>query len=112
MYFDDLEATALTGGVHLSHRAFTALWSLCDQRGMRVLADVHTHPGPGVGQSPTDADNPLVARVGHVALIVPNLAIGRVLVTDIGVHRYGGDDGWDSSYDDAAADLVHVGWLP
>jgi hypothetical protein len=43
--YDDLDPDAYQGGAILFHAVGHAvLWKLCESRGLRVLADVHTHP--------------------------------------------------------------------
>jgi hypothetical protein len=49
-----------------------------------------------VNQSSIDAENPMVSQRGHVAVIIPHLAIGPVLPEQVGVHLYLGRDGWTS----------------
>ena len=107
VYFDDLEPGSLNGAVHLTHIAYSRLWELCREIGLEVLGDVHTHPGPIVSQSPVDQDNPLVAQVGHVALIVPHYAQGTIVTTDVGVYEYQGDEGWATR----PGALVHRRWF-
>ncbi len=51
----------------------------------------------------------MIARVGHIAIIVPELATRPVSPSEIGVHEYLGDDGWRSSFGEDAADLLYVG---
>lgn len=109
VYFDDLDPTCLVGSIHLSGDAYPRLWDLCAQHSLRVIADVHTHPGTSVRQSSIDAANPMISRRGHVALIVPSFAQSMVRPTDVGVHLYLGAAGWTSSFRDAAARLVYVG---
>lgn len=94
VYFDDLEPGSLNGAVHLTHVAYSRLWELCRDMGLEVLGDVHTHPGPIVSQSNIDQDNPLVAQVGHVALIIPCYSQGSIRAADVGVYVYQGNDGW------------------
>ena len=106
MYFDDLEPGSLNGAVHLTHIAYTRLWELCRQIGIEVLGDVHTHPGSIVSQSHIDQDNPLIAQVGHVALIVPHYAQGTIAISDVGVYEYQGDAGWATR----PRALVHRRW--
>ena len=44
--YDDLDPECLdTGIVRFDGRHFGKLWDLCTQRGLTVVADVHTHPG-------------------------------------------------------------------
>ena len=73
--------------------AFAALWSMCRARGLTVVGDVHTHPG-GAFQSEADRTNPMVAREGHIAIIVPNYATGRPATARIGVYEYRGNHEW------------------
>jgi proteasome lid subunit RPN8/RPN11 len=107
VFFDDLDAKSLRGGIALSGLAFSKLWDICDDEGLRVLGDVHTHPSDWVAQSDTDSSNPMVARAGHVAVIVPDFAFGRVMPTMAGVHIYDGR-GWASSFGGDAAEKVFV----
>jgi hypothetical protein len=109
VYYDDLDPDALDGGVSLYAPAFGRLWSICAAHRLRVMGDVHTHPGRFTKQSHIDRDNPMVARVGHIALIIPDLATGVVKAVDVGVHRYLGDAGWSSSFGREASRLVYVG---
>lgn len=95
VYFDDLDATCLTGGIALDGLAYSRLWDICDETQRRVIGDVHTHPRSWVGQSSTDAANPMIAQNGHIALIIPDYASHLVTARDIGLHRYLGD-GWEN----------------
>lgn len=90
VYFDDLDPNCLQGIIHFDGRAFSSLWDICADEKRLVIGDVHTHPGDGVRQSPTDEANPMVAQSGHVALIVPNFAALRVHPRQVGVHFYDG----------------------
>ena len=107
VYFDDLEPGSLNGAVHLTHAAYPGLWELCRELKLEVLGDVHTHPGSIVTQSHVDQDNPLIAQVGHVALIVPYYAQGTIATTDVGVYEYQGDNGWATR----PGALVHRRWF-
>lgn len=91
VYLDDLDPNCLQGNIHFDGKAYTKLWDICDNENLVVTADVHTHPGSGVRQSGIDAANPMIARLGHVALIIPDLATRSVTPKDIGVHQYEGD---------------------
>lgn len=107
VYFDDLEPGSLNGAVHLTHIAYSRLWELCREIGLEVLGDVHTHPGLIVSQSHIDEDNPLVAQVGHVAMIVPHYAQGSIVAADVGVYEYQGDEGWAAR----PGGVVHRRWF-
>ena len=110
-YFDDLDPNCLNGNVHFDGRAFSRLWDICEREGLVVVGDVHTHPSRHVRQSVTDQDNPMVARAGHMALIVPELAVRRVRPRRVGVHQYHDDGSWMSWYGwDAAVRLSVRGW--
>jgi proteasome lid subunit RPN8/RPN11 len=110
VYFDDLDPECLDGAVSICGEAFSRLWRICDERGMRVIADVHTHPGPFVQQSWIDAANPMVAWGGHVAIIVPHFAQQSTHPREIGVHVYQGDRTWESAFGRRAGRLLHRTW--
>lgn len=106
-YYDDLDAHCLTGGISFASSGFTELWSICEQRGLHVVADVHTHPGEWIMQSEIDATNPMIARRGHVAIIVPNYGCA-VSVTECGVHIYLGSRQWISVEHDETSPVVSI----
>lgn len=92
-YYDDLDATCLTGGITFSSSGFTRLWQICAEKGLTVVADIHTHPGSGVGQSRIDATNPMISTPGHVALIAPDY--GRpARIDECGIYVYRGSHKW------------------
>jgi hypothetical protein len=109
VYLDDIDPNCLVGGIHLHGEAYAKLWDICDEEGLGVLADIHTHPSDWVGQSSTDKDNPMMAINGHTALIAPNFATGQISPGQLGVHEYRGEAGWASSFDKEAAHLLYVG---
>ena len=96
-YYDDLDPHALdTGIITFDGGAYPALWELCRQTGLKVVADVHTHPGRA-RQSSLDRDHPMIARAGHVGLIIPNFAQGspsRREMAEMGVYEYLGAGAW------------------
>lgn len=109
VFFDDVDPACLTGGITMGAGAFGKLWQICSHHQLRVIADVHTHPGGFVDQSSIDRANPMIAIAGHVAIIVPYLA-GRTLTpNECGVHVYRGAHRWHSSFDEDAARLLYVG---
>ena len=67
-YYDDLDPGCLVGNIHIRAAGFSKLWDLCDVESLRVVADIHTHPGASVAQSSIDRANPMIAREGHLAL--------------------------------------------
>jgi proteasome lid subunit RPN8/RPN11 len=110
VFFDDVDPDCLRGHIEIGAEAFQRLWEICERERLVVVGDVHTHEGCYVGQSHIDADNPMVAQCGHVALIVPNLARGDVLAHEVGVHRYDGESGWTSWFGDDAQAKLRLGW--
>jgi len=96
--YDDLDPDAYqSGGISFHATGYAALWRHCGERELRVLADVHTHPGVSVLQSWVDQNNPMLPTVGHTALIVPNF--GRTpwwSLKDVGVYEYLGNFIWRS----------------
>ncbi|MDI5925217.1 hypothetical protein QBK93_11070 [Rhizobium leguminosarum] len=94
VYYDDLDTAAYDSGVCVLHgESFSRLWAVCRERGLTVVADVHTHPR-GAGQSKSDKTNPMVARAGHVAFIVPNFSQPPVEMSDVGIYQYCGEHQW------------------
>ena len=108
VYLDDLDPCCLTGAIEFDGLAYSKLWDLCDAADLRVIGDIHTHPGAGVHQSAIDAANPMIAQAGHVAVIVPHFADGPIKSRDVGVHRYDGA-GWQTWTGKAAARRLRVG---
>jgi len=106
-YYDDLDAHCLTGGISFASSGFTELWRICGAENLRVVADVHTHPGTWVAQSEIDATNAMIARVGHVAVIVPSYGDARC-VDECGVHIYLGSRLWIEVPADRAGAVVDV----
>ncbi len=96
--YDDLDPDAYEGGAIAFHAVgHAALWEYCGKRGLRVLADVHTHPGSYVHQSPIDQRNPMIPLQGHIALILPNFANTPWWTLDsAGVYEYLGNFEWRS----------------
>lgn len=109
VYLDDLDPDCLVGGIHFDGMAYRRLREVAIEREARVVADVHTHPGEWVEQSHTDQDNPMVARAGHIALIIPNFSAPPIKVHQVGVHEYLGDRGWRSWFGCDARKLLYVG---
>jgi hypothetical protein len=104
VFYDDLDPHCLDSGIVVFDGAvgFPKLWAICRQTDLDVVADVHTHGGLGAArQSGIDERNPMIARRGHIALVVPNLAQGHERTTDIGKHVYAGNFKWkDHSSDE------------
>ena len=96
--YDDLDPDAYQGGAIAFHAAgHAAFWEHCRTKNLRVLADVHTHPGRNVGQSWIDRRNPMIPLQGHTALIVPSFGNTKWWTLDgVGVYEYLGDFQWRS----------------
>lgn len=94
MFYDDIDPHALdTGIVHFAGSRLGALWARCRTLDCDVVADVHVHPGRAT-QSRSDQQNPVMPRAGHIALILPNYAVGRCMPNEIGIFEYLGDAHW------------------
>jgi len=94
VYYDELDAKAYASGVCvLDGSAFPKLWEACRAEGLTVVADIHTHHGPAY-QSEADRWNPMIARPGHLAVIVPNFALGTIWRHRLGLFCYQGDHRW------------------
>ena len=108
-YFDDLDPECLVGNIHIRASGFSKLWDLCDAERLRVIADIHTHPSTSVAQSSTDRANPMIAREGYLALIVPHYGTRSVQAREVGVHEYRGDRGWASWVGSRAERVLRIG---
>lgn len=95
--YDDLDPKALTGIVEFHRAGLSKLWDICKDRGLQVLADVHTHPGKDVRQSSIDKANPMLPVRGHVALIMPKFGKTSLWsLAPVGIHRFVGGGQWES----------------
>ncbi|HEX4826337.1 MAG TPA: Mov34/MPN/PAD-1 family protein [Candidatus Polarisedimenticolaceae bacterium] len=94
--YDDLDSVAYQAGAIAFHAdGYAAFWKYCREKGLAVLADVHTHPGDGVGQSSIDQRNPMMPIVGHTAIIVPKFArTSSWSLSGVGIYEYLGDFKW------------------
>jgi proteasome lid subunit RPN8/RPN11 len=93
--YDDLDPNCLTTGiVRFDGRYYGALWDLCGRQGTTVVADIHVHPG-GAAQSDSDRAYPMIARPGHLALILPWFAAGPIRRSEVGMYRYLGAKQWE-----------------
>lgn len=107
--YETLQRDVLNEGfVSLRAESFSKLWTECRRVGMTVVADVHTHEF-GPEQSRSDRANPMIALKGHIALIVPRFAQGRVTQEDIGIHVYHGAHQWTSYFGQEVCRVFVVG---
>ncbi|MBL4929506.1 Mov34/MPN/PAD-1 family protein [Fuscibacter oryzae] len=94
IYYDQLDPAAYSSGVCVLHGdAFAKLWAYCRDHELTVVADVHTHRG-AAHQSGSDRKNPMVAREGHIAIIVPDFAAEPVEQNALGIFEYRGSHMW------------------
>lgn len=108
VYYDDLDPDCLQGGISLHGFAYSKLWDICSEHGLKLIGDVHTHPSTGVKQSSIDRAHPMHSQTGHIALILPTFATAPVRATEVGVHEYLGDKGWRSHFGRDAARLLYI----
>jgi proteasome lid subunit RPN8/RPN11 len=107
--YDDLDPKCLdTGMVRFDGHYFGKLWDICKQRGISVVADVHTHP-EGSWQSDSDRAHPMISASGHIALIVPHFAAPPVDRSQIGIYRYEGSKRWSAVPEDKRRTFLHIG---
>lgn len=85
------------------------MWQTCRETGLKVVADVHTHPGPGE-QSLTDRKNPMIAERGHLALIVPEFARRRFAPSELGFYEYEGSYRWCDRSGKQAGKFFYIGF--
>lgn len=94
--YNDLDQEAFDSGIIIFNGdGYIQLWQYCAEHKLKVLADVHTHPGGWTGQSASDQRHPMVAQKGHIALIVPHFAKKRnQLLNNVGIHEFLGNKKW------------------
>ncbi|HKX50767.1 MAG TPA: hypothetical protein VJQ48_10100 [Candidatus Binatia bacterium] len=110
IFYDELDPQAYETGVCILHGdAFAKLWALCRARKLTVVADVHTHPGAGF-QSLSDKTNPMVARAGHIAIILPNFARWPIDRRQLGIFEYRGEHEWTNRSPSHAPDFFYTGF--
>jgi len=94
VYYDDLDPDACASGACvLQGDAFAKLWAVCRSKSLTVVADAHTHPHEAF-QSSADRTNPMVAREGHIAIIIPNFAKRPLRLLELGIYEYTGQHEW------------------
>ncbi|WP_372855725.1 hypothetical protein [Sphingomonas sp.] len=91
--FDEIDPKCLTGYIDFDGTKMDLVWAECRRLRLKVVADVHTHPG-GYGQSGIDRDNPMMPRRGHLALIVPDYACRTVGPGEVGIYELRGPASW------------------
>lgn len=111
VFYDDVDPNSLSSGiVIIDGRSLGSLWKHCRDTGRRVVADVHVHPA-GFGQSQTDQQNPIIAEIGHIAMIIPDYAARARMPGGIGIYEYRGARSWKNRSGERPSPL-HIGWWP
>lgn len=109
-YYDDLDPHSLKSGIVIFDGAgYGPLWQLCRDTGLTVVADMHTHPGYET-QSSSDRDNPMIAKPGHIALIVPRYAERDFMPAELGIYEYRGEHRWHDRTGPRAGKFFYVGY--
>lgn len=109
--YDDLDPECLVGSIQFHADGYSALWRLCSEKRVRVLADIHTHPDSGVDQSPIDSKNPMLPVPGHVGLIAPNFGrTSKLSLAGVGMHVFGGRGNWTSHTHRSAQAPIRLTW--
>jgi len=110
IYYDQLDPNAYASGVCILHGdAFAELWAECRKRKLTVVADVHTHGGAAY-QSSSDRTNPMVARAGHIAIIVPDFAVWPIPAGRLGIYEYRGQHQWFDRTHPKARNFFYTGF--
>jgi len=108
--YDDVDPNALQGAILFDGSRMDIVWQRCRDKGLEVVADVHTHPA-GFGQSSIDRANPMIPERGHLALIVPNFADRTYKPGEIGIYEFlGKREGW-ANHSRAGRSFFAVGWF-
>lgn len=109
-YYDDLDPRAYQGGIIVFHgEGLAALWKICRESRLEVVADCHTHGNAGTAQSVTDQRNPMLPEVGHMALIFPYFAhLPPWSMRGVGVHEYLGSYRWRRHDRDGLSNRLHI----
>jgi hypothetical protein len=110
IFYDELDPEAYSSGVCVLHGdAFAKLWAECRRRKLTVVADAHTHPEEAF-QSDSDKANPMVARAGHIAIIIPGFGKWPLRARDLRVYEYCGQHEWIDRSPSKAQDYFYTGF--
>jgi hypothetical protein len=110
VFYDQLDPNAYQNGIIMFHgEGLAALWKICRESGLEVVADSHTHGNASTGQSVTDQRNPMIPEVGHTALIFPYFArMAPWSKRGVGVHEYLGSHRWRRHDRDSLSDRLRL----
>lgn len=93
--YDELDPNSLSDwAISFSSIGFLRLWEYVGSRDLKVVADVHTHPGSIVRQSSIDKRNPMISLKGHIAIILPHFALHTHDLSGAGIYEYQGNLRW------------------
>lgn len=108
--YDDLDPHCLDSGIiRFSGSGYGPLFAICREKGLGVLADIHTHQGDAY-LSGADRDHPMMSQRGHVAIIMPGYALRRVPMYKLGLYCYQGRKTWQDWGGADARKKFWIGW--
>ena len=94
VFFDEIDPDAYRhGSISLNTAKLSALYDRCEERGLAITGDIHTHPCLAF-QSWTDKSHPVVSVAGHVAIVLPYDGRYRIS-SQIGAYILKEDGSWD-----------------
>lgn len=71
IYFDDIDPDAYhAGAIRLNTAKLSTVYDICEAKGLSVVGDIHVHPLAAF-LSTIDEAYPVIAREGHVSVILP-----------------------------------------
>lgn len=95
IFLDDLPGTQGYRKYHKTPReAVNVLFKMLRDKGLQIIADIHTHPGYWVDLSLIDRESPIEYRVGLLAVVFPNFARLPMDIEKVGFHEYLGKSQW------------------
>lgn len=77
------------------------------QHGLRLLAQIHSHPREAYHSS-TDDEFPIVATVGGLSIVVPNFARGALNHLDWAYYRLSTDPLWTELSESEIENLIKI----
>jgi len=96
-FLDDYHGGVRFARYHkVSTEALEQLFNKLHRERRVIVGDIHTHPGPWVGLSDLDMENPIEFRRGLCAVVLPRFGLPEPSLDFAGVHLYEGDGEWRS----------------
>ena len=94
VFYDQFDESVSDSGI-IQFKGAVELYEYLAKTGLRVLADIHTHPTYNTQQSESDRTHPMIKTKGHIAIIAPNFAKKPFLLpVDCSVYEYLGNFRW------------------